>query len=125
MIAPALIMLAGTLAWMGEFDEGERWLQRTEQALQTDTGPDIRLLLHQAAGILHAGRGRRHEALEEFSAAEDLASQLEGSQALSSQMTGWLLATQARLGRLDEARAALRRSMTSWPAPERYVTPAR
>jgi LuxR family transcriptional regulator, maltose regulon positive regulatory protein len=107
VIAPALMTLAGTLAWVGEFDEGERWLRRTEQALQTDTGPDIRLLLHQAAGILHAGRGRRHEALEEFSAAEDLASQLEGSQALSSQMTGWLLATQARLGRLDEARARL------------------
>ena len=58
VIAPALIMLAGTLVWTGEFDEGERWLQRTRQALQTDTGPDIRLLLHQTAGILHAGRGR-------------------------------------------------------------------
>jgi hypothetical protein len=54
VIAPALIMLAGTLVWTGEFDEGERWLQRTRQALQTDTGPDIRLLLHQTAGILHA-----------------------------------------------------------------------
>ena len=66
VVAPALIMLAGTLVWTGEFDEGERWLQRTRQALQTDTGPDITLLLHQTAGILHAGRGRHHEALEEF-----------------------------------------------------------
>ena len=99
--------LAGTMVWLGEFDEGERWLRRTERALQTDTGPDIRLLLHQTAGILHAGRGRRHEALEEFGAAEDLASQLEGSQALASQMTGWLLATQARLGMPGEARALL------------------
>jgi LuxR family transcriptional regulator, maltose regulon positive regulatory protein len=93
--------------WLGEFDEGERWLRRTERALQTDTGPDIRLLLHQTAGILHAGRGRRHEALEEFSAAEHLGSQLEGLQALASQMTGWLLATQARLGMTGEARACL------------------
>jgi LuxR family maltose regulon positive regulatory protein len=107
VIAPALMTLAGTLAWLGEFDEAERWLRRTERALQTDTGPDIRLLLHQTAGILHAGRGRRHEALGEFSAAEDLASQLEGSQALASQMTGWLLATQARLGLIGEARARL------------------
>ena len=49
VIAPALIMLAGTMVWTGEFDEGERWLQRTRQALQTDTGPDITLLLHQTA----------------------------------------------------------------------------
>ncbi len=107
VIAPALMTLAGTMVWLGDFDEGERWLRRTERALQTDTGPDIRLLLHQTAGILHAGRGRHHEALEEFGAAEDLASQLEGSQALASQMTGWLLATQARLGLPGEARAAL------------------
>ena len=107
VIAPALMTLAGTMVFLGEFDEGERWLRRTERALQTDTGPDIRLLLHQTAGILHAGRGRRHEALQEFSTAEHLGSQLEGLQALASQVTGWLLATQARLGLPGEARAAL------------------
>ncbi len=108
VIAPALIMLAGTLVWTGEFDEGERWLQRTRQALQTDTGPDITLLLHQTAGILHAGRGRHHEALAEFGAAEDLASQLaDDSQALASRVTRWLPATQARLGMTGEARAFL------------------
>ena len=35
VVAPALIMLAGTMIWTGEFDEGERWLQRTRQALQS------------------------------------------------------------------------------------------
>ena len=107
VIAPALMTLAGTMVWLGEFDEGERWLRRTERALQTDTGPDIRLLLHQTAGILHAGRGRRPEALEEFGAAEHLGSQLEGSHALASQVTAWMLATQARLGLPGEARACL------------------
>jgi len=107
VIAPALMTLAGTMVWLGEFDEGERWLRRTERALQTDTGPDIRLLLHQTAGMLHAGRGRHPEALQEFGAAEHLASQLEGSQALANQVTGWLIATQARLGRPGEARAVL------------------
>jgi LuxR family maltose regulon positive regulatory protein len=57
--------------------------------------------------MLHAGRGRRHEALQEFSAADYLGSQLEGSQALASQVTGWMLATQARLGLTGEARALL------------------
>jgi len=107
VIAPALVTLAGTMVWLGEFDEGERWLRRTARALQTDTGPDITLLLHHTVGILHACRGRHHEALEEFSAAEHLRSQLEGSHALASQVTGWMLATQARLGRPGEARAAL------------------
>jgi LuxR family maltose regulon positive regulatory protein len=100
-------MLAATLIWTGEFGEGERWLQRTRQALQTDTGPDIALLLHQTAGILHAGRGRHHEALGEFSAAEYLGSQLADSQALATRTTRWLLATQARLGMTGEARAFL------------------
>ena len=75
--------------------------------------------------MLHAGRGRHREALEEFGAAEELGSQLAGSQALASQVTGWLLATQARLGLTGQARAARRRSMTSGPAPVRSVTPAR
>jgi LuxR family transcriptional regulator, maltose regulon positive regulatory protein len=107
VIAPALIMLAGTMIWTGEFEEGERWLQRTRQALQTDTGPDIKLLLHQTAGILHAGCGRHHEALEEFGAAEHMGSQLADSQALATRTTRWLLATQARLGMTREARAGL------------------
>jgi LuxR family transcriptional regulator, maltose regulon positive regulatory protein len=107
VIAPALITLAGTLIWTGEFDEAERWLQRTRQALQTDTGPDVRQLLHLATGRLYAGRGHHHEALEELSAAERLQSQMEGSHALASQVTGWLLATQARAGLPGEARARL------------------
>jgi len=107
VIAPALVTLAANLVWTGELDEAERWLQRTAQALQTDTGPGIRQLLHLATGRLHAGRGRYHESLEEFSAAEHLQSQLEGSHALASQVTGWILTTQARLGMPGQARAAL------------------
>jgi LuxR family maltose regulon positive regulatory protein len=107
VIAPALIMLAATLVWTGEFDECERWLERTRKALQTDTGPDITLLLHQTAALMQAGRGRNLEALAEFGAAEDLASKLAGSRALGTRTTRWLPATQARLGLTGEARASL------------------
>jgi len=103
MIAPALITLAANLVWTGEFDEGERWLQRTERALQTDTGLDIRLLVHIVSGMLQAGRVRHREALDEFSAAEHLGPQLADSHALASQVTGWMLAAQARLGMPGEA----------------------
>ena len=107
VIAPALVTLAANLVWTGEFDEAERWLQRTRQALQTDTGPDIGQRLHLATGRLYAGRGRHREALEELSAAERLQSQMEGSHAQASQVTGWMLATQARAGLPGEARARL------------------
>jgi LuxR family maltose regulon positive regulatory protein len=107
MAAPALITLASTMVWTGEFDEAERWLQRTMRALQADTGADIRLLVHIVSGMLQACRGRHHEALQEFRAAEYLGSQLADSHALASQVTSWMLATQARLGMPGEARAAL------------------
>ena len=125
VIAPALVTLAGTMVWIGEFDEAERWLQRTVRALQADIGPDIRLLLHQTTGILQAGRGRHHEALKEFSAAEYLQSQLEGPHALAGQVTGWLLATQARLGMTGEARAALAALDDERAGSAKSVMPAR
>jgi LuxR family transcriptional regulator, maltose regulon positive regulatory protein len=107
VIAPALVTLAANLVWTGELDEGERWLQRTAQALQTDAGPGITQLLHLATGRLHAGRGRHHQALQELRAAQHLQSQLAGPHALASQVTGWMLATQARLGQASQARATL------------------
>jgi LuxR family maltose regulon positive regulatory protein len=107
IIAPALVTLAGVMVWTGEVDDAERLLQRTERALQTDTGPGIRLLVHLVSGMLQAGRGRHQEALEEFSAAEHLRSRLAGSHMLASQVSGWRLATQARLGMPGEARGLL------------------
>jgi LuxR family maltose regulon positive regulatory protein len=107
VIAPALVNLAGALIWTGEFDEGDYWLQRATRALETDSGPLIRLLLHIGTGLLLSGRHRQREALAEYSAAEHLQAQLEGSHALATQLTSFRLATQARLGQLSEARASL------------------
>jgi len=108
MISPALITLASTMIWTGEFEDAERWLRRAAGVLQADAGPGIGLLLHLATGMLHAGRGRRDEALEEFTAAERLQLQLVGSHALAAQVSSWLLATQARLGMPGQAREALK-----------------
>ena len=107
VISPALVTLASTMIWTGDLDQGERWLRRTLEALEGDAGPGIRVLIHIVSGMLHVGRGRLDEALEEFSAAERLRSQMAGSHALASQVTGWLLTTQARLGMPAEARAFL------------------
>jgi LuxR family maltose regulon positive regulatory protein len=107
VISPALVNLAGTLIWTGEFDEADRWLDRAARALETDTGPSLRLLLHLGTGLLMSGRRKQQEALAEYSAAEELQAQLEGSHALMRQLTGFRLATQARLGQVSEARASL------------------
>jgi LuxR family maltose regulon positive regulatory protein len=107
VISPALVNLAGTLIWTGEFVEGEYWLSRAARALETDSGPLIRLLLHLGTGLLWSGRRRQREALAEYSAAEHLQAELEGSHALAAQLTSFRLATQARLGQLSEARASL------------------
>ncbi len=107
VIAPALVNLAGALIWAGEFDEGDRWLRRAARALETDTGPLIWLLLHLGTGVLLSGRRRQREALAEYSAAEYLQAQMEGSHALARQLTSFRLATQARLGQVSEARASL------------------
>ena len=107
VIVPALLTLAGTMVWTGEFDEAERWLQRAARALETDDGPGIWLRQHLMTGMLHAGRGRHHQALAQFATAGRLQPQLASSLALASQMSGWMLATRARLGMPGEARAAL------------------
>ncbi len=107
VIAPALVNLAGALIWTGEFDEGARWLRRAARALETDSGPLIRLLLHIGNGVLLSGRRSQREALAEYSAAEHLQAQLEGSHALATQLTSFRLATQARLGQHGAARASL------------------
>ncbi len=64
-------------------------------------------MLHKTTGMLEAARGRNREALEEFRAAEYLQAQLESSHATASQVTGWMLATRARLGMTGEASATL------------------
>jgi LuxR family maltose regulon positive regulatory protein len=124
VISPALVNLAGVLIWTGEFDEGDRWLQRTVRALETDTGPLIRLLLHLGTGMLFAGRQMHHQALAEYRAAEDMQAQMEGSHALARQLTSWRLATQARLGQVSEARTSLA-ALDADPATSGEISNAR
>ena len=107
VIVPALTTLATTMIWMGEFDEGERWLRRAWDAAGADLVPATRVLLHLAAGMLDAARGRHRQALHEFGAADETRLPLAGEHMLASQICGWMAATQARLGMHDRARRSL------------------
>ena len=107
ILAPALGGVGGMAIWMGEFDEGERWLRRAWEAAEAQVEPATAVLLHVATGMLHAGRGQHQAALEEFVAAARSQSLLTGVHALAPRIAGWLAATQARLGMPVEARATL------------------
>jgi LuxR family transcriptional regulator, maltose regulon positive regulatory protein len=107
ILAPALGAVGGMAIWMGEFDEGERWLRRACEVAETQVDPAAAVMLHMVTGMLHAGRGQHHSALEAFAAAAQAQSQLTGLHALAQPTVGWLAATQARLGMQDEARTTL------------------
>jgi LuxR family maltose regulon positive regulatory protein len=107
ILAPALGAVGGMAIWMGEFDEGERWLRRAWEVASTQVDPAAAAFLHVATGMLHLGRSQRQSALKEFASAAQAQSLLTGAHALAPRITGWLAATQARLGRPDEARATL------------------
>ena len=107
ILAPALGAVGGMAIWMGEFDEGERWLRRAWEVASAHVDPAAAVLLHLATGMLHAGRGQHQSALEAFTAAAQAQSLLTGVHFLAPRITGWLAATQARLGMPDEARATL------------------
>ena len=107
ILAPAFAAIAGNAIWLGEFEEAERWLRRAWEVAEPKSDPAAAVHLHLVAGMLHAGRGRRLDALHEFAAAAEARSPLTGVHALASLSTGWLAATQARLGMLYEARSTL------------------
>jgi LuxR family maltose regulon positive regulatory protein len=107
VIAPAQATLAGTLIWTGEFDHGERWLDRARRATRSGGEPGIRLLVHLISAILPAARGHHRQALAEFVAAGQVQALMVGEHALTSRVTAWTMATQAHLGMVDQARTAL------------------
>src|SRR3989440_5542653 len=107
ILAPALGAVGGMAIWMGEFDEGERWLRRAWEVGSAHVEPATAVLLHLATGMLHAGRGQQRSALEAFTAAARTQSLLTAGHALAPRITGWLATTQARLGKPVEAHATL------------------
>jgi LuxR family maltose regulon positive regulatory protein len=107
ILAPALGAVAFWAIWTGEFDEGESALRRAWEVAEPQLDPAAAVLLHLVRGQLHAARGQHSAALEAFAAGAQAQSLLTGVHALATPVVGWLAATQARLGMLDEARETL------------------
>jgi LuxR family transcriptional regulator, maltose regulon positive regulatory protein len=107
ILAPALGAIGCIGIWMGEFEEGERWLRRAWGVASAHVDPAGAVFLHVTTGMLHAGRGQHQSALKEFVAAAHAQSLLSGVHSLAPLIAGWVAATQARLGMPDQARATL------------------
>jgi LuxR family transcriptional regulator, maltose regulon positive regulatory protein len=107
VLAPAFGAVACMAMWMGEFDEGERWLRRGWDVVQAEVDPAAGVLLHMVTGMLHLGRGEHQSGLEALTAAAQAQSLLTGVHILATVIAEWLAAAQGRLGMLDEARATL------------------
>ncbi len=107
IIAPALLTLAGTHVWAGDFAAGERWLGRAAKVISPGANPPVELLFHLVHGMLYAGRGRLREALVKFDESFRMQSLMIGEHVFAAHATAWTAAVRARLGMLDEARKLL------------------
>src|SRR3954453_12245578 len=88
ILAPAYGAVAGMAIWMGEFDEGERWLRRAWHVAEPDIDPAPTVLLRVTAGMLHAGRGQHRAAIDEFAAAAEAQSRLTGGHGVGPASAG-------------------------------------
>jgi hypothetical protein len=107
IVALAFAIGAGSLAWLGRFDEAEQWLERAVLALRSGGDPGTELALHHARGLLYSGQGRLEDALAEFRNGEKVQGMLAGEHALMVDLRARIMLTQVRMGALSDARAAL------------------
>jgi LuxR family transcriptional regulator, maltose regulon positive regulatory protein len=107
VLLTALATGAMALLWVGRLDEAEQWLTRADRALQPDGEPGTELIVHYASGLLRLAQGRLEEALAALLAAERMQTLLAGTHAFAVAGRARLIQTQARMGELDAARAAL------------------
>jgi LuxR family maltose regulon positive regulatory protein len=104
IIAPALLTIAGTHIWAGDFAAGERWLGRAAKVTRPGADPPVELLFHLVSGMLHAGRGTLGEAIVEFDESLRMQSLMIGEHVFAAHATAWAAVTKARLGMLADAR---------------------
>ena len=100
---------AGSLAWLGRFDEAEQWLARAQRALRPDESPGTELAVHHASGLLRLGQGRLPEALEAFHSAEKMQAMLSSEHGLMVDVRMRIMLTQVRMGEAQAARERLER----------------
>jgi LuxR family transcriptional regulator, maltose regulon positive regulatory protein len=107
VIVTALATGAMALLWLGRFDEAEQWLERAGHTLRPGGEPGTELIVDYAQALLCLARGSLAEALAALRSATKMERLLAGEHAFAPVVRARLLQTQARMGDLPAARAAL------------------
>ena len=119
--ALAFAVGAGSLAWLGRFDEAEQWLARAQRALRPEESPGTELAAHHARGLLRFGQGRLADALDAFRSAEKMQAMLSDEHALMVDLRMRIVLTQLRMGEPQAAQGELSSASPTmaWIGPRR------
>src|SRR5499427_5755924 len=105
--ATAYGMLGAVLAWQGQLEEAEPWVQRAERTVRAEAEPVAGVAVHYLRGVLELAHGRDADALAAFQAAERLAGPLAAPNLLLTAMRAFLVQTLVRLGESERAEQAI------------------
>jgi LuxR family transcriptional regulator, maltose regulon positive regulatory protein len=108
-VGVACSVVAVALAWQGQPDEAEPWVQRAERTLTADTQPAAVLAIRVIRGMLELVRNRNAAALAAFEAADLLARRLAGPHYFIPRTRSLLIHSLVRLGQAERAEQFLAR----------------
>ncbi len=103
----AYLALGAALVWQGRLEEAEPWIQRAQRTVRQEAEPAAALGLHYVRALFELARGREHDALAGFRAAERQAERLVTPHRLAGQLHASLLRTLIRTGATQQAEQAL------------------
>jgi LuxR family transcriptional regulator, maltose regulon positive regulatory protein len=102
-VGVACMTVAVVLAWQGQPDEAEPWLQRAERTLTSETQPVLVLAIRLIRGTLELERDRNAAALAALEAGELLARRLAGQHYFAARIRAMLVLSLVRLGQAERA----------------------
>ena len=97
----AYVALASALVWQGRINEAEGWVQHAERTGRPEADPAANMGIRYVRALLELARGRDHEAVAAFRAAERLAGLLPAPHVLLSRTWALQLHALVRLGELE------------------------
>jgi len=99
----AYVMVGGVLAWQGQPEEADPWIQRAERSVRAEADPAAAIGVQFVRGTLELARARDADALAALQAADRLAGPLTAPNMLVHGNRSLLVLALARLGETERA----------------------